>query len=277
MTAASVSATTSAMVRRLWLVALTVGALGGCNAPAVKGDRDAAQPPDPITDFSAAPGYDPDWSAARSARTGPRPPATRLSPSRTPHVDDPLRGRWTVQQATATLPAGQQLVATITTSAGELSCQLWPDRAPQAVALFIGLANGLRPWKTKHGWLRKPAFDGSPLAPVKPGGLRLGPPAAAARGDLGLTIAVEPWPGMRLDRPGLLCLRTGQGPAAELTVLITTGPSSKLPAQPDAGSGAATVTALGECGPAKLVAALSKPSVGSPSSGRVKQARVTRK
>lgn len=273
------------MVRRLWLVVLGVGALGGCEAPAVQPDRDAGQPREPAAEFSAASGYDPDWSAARSARKGPRPPHSgRPTSPRKSTIDDPLRGRWTLQQATATLPAGEQLVATITTSAGELSCQLWPDKAPETVALFIGLANGLRPWKTQHGWLRRPAFDGSRFTSVKPGpAVTLGPPPNLAASGFGRTIVGEPQPFLRLDQAGLLCLQACSGTVTELTVLITTAPTNPLAILPDAGpkrSMHCAVNVVGECGPAELLHGIAKASAakgGASSAVVVKQARVTRK
>ncbi|HMG53738.1 MAG TPA: peptidylprolyl isomerase [Kofleriaceae bacterium] len=55
------------------------------------------------------------------------------------------------------------LIATIATSQGTLHCQLLDDKAPVAVANFIGLATGQKPWidprsgKTVRG---KPFYDG---------------------------------------------------------------------------------------------------------------------
>ena len=53
--------------------------------------------------------------------------------------------------------------AIIHTSAGDMKCRLFPDKAPKAVANFMGLAKGTKPWKdpatgkTVHG---KPLYDG---------------------------------------------------------------------------------------------------------------------
>src|ERR1051325_9676543 len=53
--------------------------------------------------------------------------------------------------------------ATIHTTVGDMKCELFPDKAPKAVANFIGLARGTKPWKdpatgnTIHG---KPLYDG---------------------------------------------------------------------------------------------------------------------
>src|SRR5436190_4064474 len=52
--------------------------------------------------------------------------------------------------------------AVIHTTAGDMKCTLFPEQAPKAVANFIGLAKGTKPWKdpisgkTIHG---KPLYD----------------------------------------------------------------------------------------------------------------------
>ena len=53
--------------------------------------------------------------------------------------------------------------AVINTTAGKMTCTLFPDKAPIGVANFIGLANGTKDWKnplgaTKHG---VPLYDGT--------------------------------------------------------------------------------------------------------------------
>src|SRR5579862_2154272 len=54
--------------------------------------------------------------------------------------------------------------AIIDTTAGKMTCTLFPDKAPIGVANFIGLATGTKDWKnpvsgaTKHG---VPLYDGT--------------------------------------------------------------------------------------------------------------------
>lgn len=60
----------------------------------------------------------------------------------------------------ATAPS--QPTAIIDTTAGKMTCTLFPDKAPIGVANFIGLSNGTKDWKspsgaTKHG---VPLYDG---------------------------------------------------------------------------------------------------------------------
>lgn len=87
-----------------------------------------------------------------------------------PTSPDPLHGRFTLQQATAGLPAGNRLVAEIETSMGTFTCELFPDRAPNTVANFVGLARGLRDfWDPVAGrWVRRPFYDGSVFHRVIP-------------------------------------------------------------------------------------------------------------
>ena len=60
--------------------------------------------------------------------------------------------------------AGGVPTAIIDTTAGKLTCTLFPDKAPIGVANFIGLATGTKDWKnpvsgvTKHG---VPLYDGT--------------------------------------------------------------------------------------------------------------------
>ena len=61
--------------------------------------------------------------------------------------------------------------AIIDTTAGKMTCTLFPDKAPIGVANFIGLATGTKDWKnpvsgaTKHG---VPLYDGTDFSPCDP-------------------------------------------------------------------------------------------------------------
>ena len=65
--------------------------------------------------------------------------------------------------ASAPKPATAQPTAILDTTAGKMTCTLFPDKAPIGVANFIGLASGTKDWKsptgaTKHG---VPLYDGT--------------------------------------------------------------------------------------------------------------------
>ena len=76
---------------------------------------------------------------------------------------DPTAGVFELDDALAALPEGPgPLRARIDTPVGSLTCDLRPDKAPRAVANFVGLARGLRPWKDpKSGkWVKRRFYDG---------------------------------------------------------------------------------------------------------------------
>ena len=162
------------------------------------------------------------------------------------------------------------------TSVGDLECELWPERAPATVANFVGLANGTRPWKSRRGVVREPAFDTAVFDRVLPG-LLLG---VARTGEVGkdapgYTLPDEAWPAMKHDRAGLLC--AGRNPAFDW--LITAGPAPLLDRAPDAGP-RPRFTVFGSCGPIKLIEAIANaPSKrGKPVTAiHVEQVRVTRR
>jgi peptidyl-prolyl cis-trans isomerase A (cyclophilin A) len=78
-------------------------------------------------------------------------------------TSDPAKGVFTMDDALAGLPDGPgPLRAIIDTDLGTLTCELRPDKAPNGVANFVGLARGLRPWKDpKTGkWVKRRFYDG---------------------------------------------------------------------------------------------------------------------
>jgi peptidyl-prolyl cis-trans isomerase A (cyclophilin A) len=59
--------------------------------------------------------------------------------------------------------SGNKLFAKFETSLGEITCELYPDKAPMTVANFIGLATGKKPWlhpRTGETKVGVPYFDG---------------------------------------------------------------------------------------------------------------------
>jgi peptidyl-prolyl cis-trans isomerase A (cyclophilin A) len=98
--------------------------------------------------------------------------------------------------------------ATIETSAGNLNCRLFPDKAPIGVKNFIGLATGTKDWKSPatgrmiHG---KPLYDGTIFHRVIPEFMiQGGDPAGNGSGDPGYAFKNETSPDLTFDRPGRL-------------------------------------------------------------------------
>ena len=93
---------------------------------------------------------------------GTFPPEDPELAARNEAAGDPHRGRFPFEQAVAGLPETGTLRATIITDVGEIHCQLFNDVAPLAVANFVGLARGLRPFLDPElgTWTTRPFYDG---------------------------------------------------------------------------------------------------------------------
>jgi peptidyl-prolyl cis-trans isomerase A (cyclophilin A) len=202
------------------IVLLLAAALGGCQAP-----------PEPNPDKPATnPAHEEQTPVKAPARPGP----------------DPLGGKFTLDDATKGLPAGKQLVATIETSQGSLTCNLLDDKAPITVANFVGLARGVRPWLTPQGsWETKPAYDGTIFHRIIKGFMIQGGDAKKnGSGEPGYVIPDELWKGAKHDRAGLLCM-ANRGPNTNgAQFFITDDAAPHLDR---------SYTIFGECGPVDLV------------------------
>jgi peptidyl-prolyl cis-trans isomerase A (cyclophilin A) len=216
--------------------------VSGCeSAPAEPTATKASADVKPKVTVSARP--------AASARQRPPPPKpvkrkVEAKPVATvkPSEDDPLKGKWTLADATKGLTGGKQLTASIETSMGTLECKLFSDKAPLTVANFVGLARGTRPWKTPEGkWEKKPAYDGTIFHRIIKGFMiQGGDPKKNGQGEPGYVIPDEVWEDANHDRPGQLCM-ANRGPNTNgAQFFITDEPALNL----DGG-----YTIFGECGP----------------------------
>jgi peptidyl-prolyl cis-trans isomerase A (cyclophilin A) len=91
------------------------------------------------------------------------------------------------------------------TSMGRITCQFFQKQAPEAVANFIGLAQGTKDWtdpatnKKQH---HKPLYDGTTFHRVIPEFMiQGGDPVGTGMGDPGYTFADEPEPQLRCPGP----------------------------------------------------------------------------
>jgi peptidyl-prolyl cis-trans isomerase A (cyclophilin A) len=108
----------------------------------------------------------------------------------------------------AAFAAAAQPTAVIETTAGKLTCTLFPDKAPIGVANFIGLSDGTKDWTSpvthqkKHG---VPLYDGTIFHRVIPNFMiQGGDPAGSGMGDPGYQFKNETSPDLKFDRPGRL-------------------------------------------------------------------------
>lgn len=127
------------------------------------------------------------WSQAK--------PAPSTPPHRTP-------------TSATTATASADPVAVIDTTAGKMTCTLFPKQAPIGVENFIGLSNGTKDWTSpvthqkKHG---VPLYDGTIFHRVIPDFMiQGGDPTGTGMGDPGYKFKNETSPDLAFDRPGRL-------------------------------------------------------------------------
>ena len=98
--------------------------------------------------------------------------------------------------------------AIIETTAGKLTCTLFPKVAPIGVANFIGLAQGTKDWTNPISHAKKhgvPLYDGTIFHRVIPNFMiQGGDPAGSGSGDIGFEFKNETSPTLKFDRPGRL-------------------------------------------------------------------------
>jgi peptidyl-prolyl cis-trans isomerase A (cyclophilin A) len=169
---------------------------------------------------------------AGCALAGPRPfpPPIPEVVARNQAAGDPYSGRFPMEEALAGLPEGTALHATFETDAGAIHCRLDASSAPLAVASFIGLARGLRPFQADEGgpWIKQPFFDGLPFhRAVADQFVQTG--RRGARETPGFQLQDEMSPGHKFDRAGLLALaNTGAPHTSSAQFFITTATLGSL-------------------------------------------------
>lgn len=184
----------------LWGLAGALLALPACEQP-------VPPEPEPREVRGANSATKPAEKPAPQGASGTRPVAkVPVSP------DDPLQGKFTLEDALEGLPGEGKLVALIKTSLGSLSCELYEDKAPITVANFVGLARGKRPWKSESGWITRRFYDNTVIHRVVSGFvIQGGRPFDTVDGGPGYVIPDENWSGAKHDEAGLLCM-ANEGP-----------------------------------------------------------------
>jgi peptidyl-prolyl cis-trans isomerase A (cyclophilin A) len=228
-------------------------------------------PPEPVqaettrsAPITSAPAIRPRPSASfRPPAPMRRPVVGRPAASVKPSEDDPLKGKWTLAEATKDIKGKGTLIADIEVEipkeekgAGTktLSCALFEDRSPLTVANFVGLGTGKRPWKSPAGkWEKKPAYDGTIFHRIVKGFMIQGGDAAGSgAGEPGYVVPDEVWDGAYHDRPGLLCM-ANRGPDTNgAQFFITDGAAAHLDNR---------YTIFGECTPVDAIHAIANVDV----------------
>lgn len=179
---------------------------------------------------------------------------------REPTSPDPEAGEFTLDEALQGLPTDGQLVVELGTDFGNVFCDLDVEHAPRAVATFVGLARGLRPWwdaRTSE-WSRRPYYLGLPFHRVIPGYLvQGGDYLQDGTGTVGFTLPYEANEAIHHDEAGVLALATMDGPnSGAAQFYITDGAAPQLDG---------TATAFGRCLPVDVVSRIARvPQSGAP-------------
>lgn len=133
-------------------------------------------------------------------------------------------------QAAVVVPTGP--TAVIDTTMGRMTCKLYQQQAPLAVANFIGLAEGTKDWtdpttmQKVHG---KPFYNGTMFHRVIPEFMiQGGDPRGDGTGDPGYFFADEFDPNLGFDVPGRLAM-ANSGPSTNGSqFFITEAPQPQL-------------------------------------------------
>ena len=129
-------------------------------------------------------------------------------------------------------PSAAFPTAVIETTSGNLTCTLFPDKAPIGVANFIGLAQGTKDWTNPISHAKKhgvPLYDGTIFHRVIPDFMiQGGDPAGSGSGDIGFEFKNETSPTLKFDRPGRMAYANAGPNTNGSQFFITEGPYPSL-------------------------------------------------
>jgi len=128
---------------------------------------------------------------------------------------------WTAAQTSSAASAGgpsgipgasasaQEPTADIETSEGNIHCTLFPDKAPETVKNFIGLATGTKAWTNERTGqtMHTPLYSGTICHRVIPEFMiQCGDPQGTGMGGPGYKFKDEFSPDLKFDQPGRLAM-----------------------------------------------------------------------
>jgi peptidyl-prolyl cis-trans isomerase A (cyclophilin A) len=221
----------------------------GCEKKIAEPDSKPAE--ETSTAVKEAPTPTPVATAAATTAAAAAPAPTSKQVASVPvSPDDPLAGKFTLDDATKGLAGTGALYAEIQTELGKLECELYEDKAPITVANFVGLARGLRPFKQADGtWAKKNGYDGTTFHRVIKGFMiQGGDPKGTGAGEPGYVIPDEVWEGAHHDERGQLCMANRGKNTNGMQFFIMDGKATHL----DGG-----YTIFGKCAPEEVVLKLS--------------------
>jgi peptidyl-prolyl cis-trans isomerase A (cyclophilin A) len=175
------------------------------------------------------------WSAygQQSTQSLPDTPSaqTQTAPQSTSAPATPSLPDAPGAQAHAALqPTGATVL--FDTSMGRMTCKLFDKQAPEAVANFVGLAQGTKQWTdpaTKQKASGKPYYDGTTFHRVIPEFMiQGGDPLGTGEGDPGYMFKDEFDPALNFDVPGRLAMANSGPDTNGSQFFITEAPADYL-------------------------------------------------
>ncbi len=155
-------------------------------------------------------------------------------------------------QAPTTTTAPQTLRAEFQTTAGNITCELYPNKAPMTVDNFVGLATGTKEWRnpSTHAKMKgKPLYNGTVFHRVIPGFMiQGGDPLGNGVGDPGYTFKDE-FSDLRFDQPGRLAMANSGPNTNGSQFFITEVPTPHLNNHH---------TIFGQCGPMSVISQIAR-------------------
>lgn len=155
-------------------------------------------------------------------------------------------------QTAAPNSAPQTLRAVLQTTAGTITCELYPNKAPMTVDNFVGLATGTKEWRnpaTRAKMKNKPLYDGTIFHRVIPGFMiQGGDPMGNGAGDPGYSFKDE-FSDLRFDQPGRLAMANSGPNTNGSQFFITEVPTPHLNNRH---------TIFGQCSPMSVISAIAR-------------------
>ena len=133
-------------------------------------------------------------------------PATKTAPKSAPKAGAQKSTAAKKAPATPAAPA-KNPTAVIHTTDGDLTCELYKDKVPNAVDNFIGLATGTKDWTDPKGAKKHgvPLYDGTIFHRVIPEFMiQGGDPMGSGMGNAGFRIPDEFSPDLHFDKGGVM-------------------------------------------------------------------------
>lgn len=171
---------------------------------------------------------------------------------------DPLAGKFTIDEATRGVSGQGVLTAVIETTLGTFNCELFEKDAPNTVANFVGLARGLRPFRdpTSGDWKKKPYYEGLIFHRVIPGFMIQGGDATGrGSGNIGYSIQDETNVPHSFAQGGMMAMANRGPNTGDAQFFITEGPTTALD---DGGRAGGHYQIFGQCKEVALVKTITR-------------------